>query len=340
MTNKPQINKLILNFFIREGYKDAALTFAKENNIDLYQDSLDFLSPDSKTLLENLTNVTNDKDFIHILENHKCTSKSEINVSDSSNGFDTINERKQIKYLILQGSIPQAIEKISEYFPSVLDCNNLLHFKLLRLSLIEMIRNHRVNQANDTEKQFLSDILSFVRNNLINKVTKSFKLLKELEITMSLLCFDFNSFDVTNELPEELSELFDISLRNQCYKLVNREILNFNKSNDLKSICEDQGKFEKLKKPDKQINYNPQLTNLNNLKLLLDESIDTEELEVKKEPSPLQDEIAEDQIDKLQELEYDSKLEKVIKLWALTEKRMVELNVIEDSRLSLNDEFL
>ena len=119
----------------------------------------------------------------------------------------------------------------------ILDLNNLLHFKLLRLNLVEMIRNHKFNtkSSNDSmdagqdEREFLATILNFVRENLINKVFNLFKLLKELEITMSLLCFKFDptieNLQDQADLPVELKKLFDLSLRYQCYRLVNNAIL-------------------------------------------------------------------------------------------------------------------
>ena len=118
----------------------------------------------------------------------------------TESGFATIKQRQEIKKLILNGDISQAIKQISQYYPMILDLNNLLHFKLLRLNLVEMIRNHKFNtkSSNDSmdagqdEREFLATILNFVRENLINKVFNLFKLLKELEITMSLLCFKFD----------------------------------------------------------------------------------------------------------------------------------------------------
>ena len=75
----------------------------------------------------------------------------------------------------------------------------------------------------------MATILNFVRENLINKVFNLFKLLKELEITMSLLCFKFDptieNLQDQADLPVELKKLFDLSLRYQCYRLVNNAIL-------------------------------------------------------------------------------------------------------------------
>ncbi|EGV63975.1 hypothetical protein PSN45_003947 [Yamadazyma tenuis] len=378
---KSKIDRLILNYFIQEGYKEAAITFSKETNIELSQEiGVSSLDSRSLSLLEALSNTSPDDQqaFFDQIQNHNIDSNiakydPEVNrlVFQDRNtkivrGYSTINERKEIKYLILTGSITTAIEKISEFFPSVLDSNNLLHFKLLRLNLIEMIRSHKLtnpNTSGDMEKKFLGDILGFVRTNLVNKVTRSYKLLKELEITMSLLCFNFDpslgSVEHQKDLPEELRSLFDLSLRTQCYKLVNRAILNMNKPstesyNDLDSITEDQARYEQLNASIGSNGYAVKHIAKDDLEAYLDqdsdsnsdlESVDDETDEMgpvssKTEGNSIQDEALEDEANKLQTLEFESKLERVVKLWALTEHRMVELNTIKEKRYDLNDEFI
>lgn len=196
---KYKIDNLVLNYFIQNGFDSAAKTFASEIGVDL-----------------------DDKNY-----------------NPLTKGYSTITQRKEIKKLLLLGKVTECIKLISSEFPSVLDSNNLLHFKLLKLNLIEMIRNnYLITGTKDSNKDFFSEILSFVRENLISKVSSSYTLLKELEITMSLLCFNFDPsrpLDDQNDLPKELKDLFDLSLRNQCYLQVNKYILqqdnsNFNKS--------------------------------------------------------------------------------------------------------------
>ncbi|KAI5960732.1 hypothetical protein KGF57_001879 [Candida theae] len=148
-----------------------------------------------------------------------------------TSGYSTISQRQEIKRLILNGEITSAITKISRWFPIILDSNNLLHFKLLRLNLIEMIRNHKFSSHSESdERKFLNDILTFVRQNLINKISNSHKLLKELEFTMSLLCFRFDplvsDLEDQKELPLELRNFFNKNIRNQVFRLVNKEILD------------------------------------------------------------------------------------------------------------------
>lgn len=363
---KEKIDGLILNYFIQEGYKEAAIKFAKETNTELSQGTRKQLDPTSISFLESL----NKDDILTSVNKFKFDDKSEsINVhnkkSKISRGYSTINDRKLIKYLILKGEITEAVTKISEKFPLVLDSNNLLHFKLLRLSLIEMIRNHKLNsyeETTDTEKTFLNDILVFVRENLINKVTKSFKLLKELEITMSLLCFNFdphvNSIEDQKDLPEELRSLFDLSLRTQCYRLVNRAILNLDpesevsNNNQLKDYEDAQIYYDKLTLSKSRHNYNfngdmsvlDQIDTTISHDLMPDiessvnldgDSDDDEGNEVE-----MQDEAEEEEASKFQDLALESKLEKVVKLWTITEQRLVDLQRIKSKRYNLNTEHL
>lgn len=339
MMYKKKIDSLILNYFIQEGYKEAAITFSKETNIELVDKPSQLSSPSAKSteFLRKLKEVDDNSSLLKLIEEYKF--EGDLDIENDKNhkvikGYSTINERREIKYLILKGEITKAIEKISEYFPMVLDSNNLLHFKLLRLNVIEMIRNHKLenpSSSTDIEKQFLNDILLFVRQNLINKVTKSFKLLRELEITMSLLCFNFDptlgSIDQQKDLPEELRSLFDLSLRSQCYKLVNRAILDLNKEYDYEDYPEnvenDQKYFEKVSNDS---NFNIENLDMNELREYNDSNDEEIDIDNLIEGSSKKDEANEENNDegniKLQELALESKLERLVKLWSVTESRI------------------
>ncbi|CAH2355288.1 hypothetical protein CLIB1423_24S00298 [[Candida] railenensis] len=374
---KHKIDSLILNYFIQEGYQEAAISFARETGIDLNDQNAKVESshgPDNFTLVKQLGSIgtVSDSQFSELIINHfqhdnqvsrmessvaapSSSSSSSQRAQPLSSGYSTINQRKQIKLLILKGNITEAISKISDYFPTILDTNNLLYFKLLRLNLIEMIRNHKLDSkiTSEKEKVFLSDILTFVRENLINKVINSTKLLKELEITMSLLCFKFDpnvkNIEEQKDLPEELRNLFNLSLRNKCYGLVNKAILNLNPSildsrpsngdeNNLNLIEFDLSKFTHQRGSDN------------------DEELDLEDFEGDFEftapvsgstgsngtsnnsGSKTVDKDNEEELNKLHDLSLESKLEKIIKLWTITEGRLVEFRIIKEGRYTLNDE--
>lgn len=387
-SNKLKIDSLILNYFIQEGYQEAAISFAAETGIELTDKtgqsnigSIVGRSGNSETIrggddfFDQLSSITSisDSNFtdlinVYFLSKSKLPSKSATNLSmailgNPSTGYSTINQRKQIKLLILKGSITEAIQKINEYFPTILDTNNLLYFKLLRLNLIEMIRSHKLDQhiTNEKEKVFLSDILAFVRENLINKVIHLTKLLKELEITMLLLCFNFDPKlkDITEQkdLPEELRNLFNLSLRNQSYGLVNKAILSLyedrysDKSTQTVNASSGIGHSSSTNSISASASASGigsriefDLSNLKN-----DDSIDLEEFDeqyefntpASKKPSTkpaTRGKEDEEDLNKLHDLSLESRLEKIIKLWTLTEQRLVDLNIIKQKRFDLNQE--
>lgn len=249
--SKDKINISILTYLVQEGFENAARNFAKEINVDLTGDHTDshLLRGQSNSPLQflNESSTSCDEAIKDIVLRHGSTQYEDqpwMSTTDQSyikskivNEFSTINQRKEIKFLISKGMIDDAIKKITKYFPTVLDSNNLLHFTLLRLNVIEMIRSHKLDDKNDsqTEKAFLDKILTFVRENLISKVTHSNRLLQDLEITMSLLCFNFDTskpVDQQDDLPDELKSLFDLSMRSKCFKLVNHAILNLRDDED------------------------------------------------------------------------------------------------------------
>lgn len=378
---KEKIDHLILEYFIQEGYQDAASSFAKEINVSLEGERSG--TPANRNYTKELGHVDSSllNKFMSAVNNSFIKKPDDEEACKLSLGLDhspklswnysAIARRKEIKYLILKGAITEAIQKINDYFPTVLDSNNLLHFMLLRLNLIEMIRKHKLNSSSSTnidfEKTFLNEILTFVRENLINKVTYSARLLKELELTMSLLCFNFDttkSIEDQKDLPAELRELFNLSMRMQCYRLVNRAIINlyYNEEEDEDNITkgvikENQGPldafhlktghsflgpksilldFDSFEQLDKMKQEKSELAEEDNSsdgsegelpELSYDINKD-ENIELILNPSEKNDvgdskqAVQED----LQHLSLESKLERVLRLWAIVEQRLVDLN--------------
>lgn len=102
---KPPLNELILNYLIVEGYESSALRFAQEIGFDF-------------------------KDQGH--HNKSIT-----------NGLQSIKQRNEIKKLLNGGEIALIIDKLNEYYPFLLENNDLLYFKILLLNLVEVIKKHR-----------------------------------------------------------------------------------------------------------------------------------------------------------------------------------------------------
>ncbi|GEQ68173.1 hypothetical protein JCM33374_g1840 [Metschnikowia sp. JCM 33374] len=203
---KEKINKVILNYLVEEGFQASAAALAQEAAVPLVNGDSGH-KDDPKDLMGATSNML----------------------------------------------LPRGLG-MSPYYEGSLSAG---HDKgLLRLNLIEMIRNHKSSSkptpkiytespskkpsagdvsstADDSDREFLYNILTFVRENLLNKVTHSMDLLRQLEVTMSLLCFDFDHQKPAHqmsELPEELRNLLNLSLRNECYRAVNSVIIDLDTS--------------------------------------------------------------------------------------------------------------
>lgn len=346
---KHKIDKLVLKYFIQEGFQNAALQFSREAG--LVTDDKHDQQKQNQTALQLVADTSMDPvDFLEAIKRYaEIKAKQPEKSAESAEnqdyvaGFSSIEKRKVIKYLILKGDITQAIHLINTHFPTVLDSNNLLLFKLLRLNLIEMIRNHKYDlgasstENPDAEKQFLNEILLFVRENLISKVTHSHELLKELEMTMSLLCFNFDPtqpIDKMHDLPEELRQLFDLSLRTECYRVVNKAILDLKKSLDVqqyKGIQYTEFLPSMLRKlpPVPALDYEDVEMADPDSKLAL--AVQLEDLVVLADQKGKATEVlAVEEV--IEPADLELQLEKIAILWITTEHRLYEKKIISGKR--------
>ncbi|CAN1327090.1 Protein GID8 homolog [Linum perenne] len=156
---KEDVNKLVMNFFITEGYVDAAEKFGRE--------------------------------------------------SGTQPGVDirTIADRMAIKNAVLCGNVEEAIEKVNDLNPEILDTNPQLFFHLQQQKLIELIRNGETEEA-----------LVFAQEELAPRGEENPGFLEELERTVSLMVFEDMS-----KCP--VRELLDISQRLKTASEVNAAIL-------------------------------------------------------------------------------------------------------------------
>lgn len=248
-----EINLLILHYLIYEGYVNAAGDFAKELGFkqiskqlqgetpdpiaeDAYDDSdFDEKDVDSKYLDVGtfFTEESLRKDYEQALDEIGCHDEDAPTLTIDkyrrlTSGLPTIKSRNEIKLLILNGKMDEAIELINQKFPSLLESNQYIYFRLLHLDLIEKIRTH-FNTDHDTEsdKQFLADVLEFIRTKLsAPNVLQSKKFLKELEFTMALLCFgDKLKCADDSSVPKKLRDIVDPKVRSIVANLVNRAII-------------------------------------------------------------------------------------------------------------------
>lgn len=156
---KEDMNKLVMNFLVTEGFVDAAEKFRKESGTE----------PD-------------------------------IDLS-------TITDRMAVKKAVQCGNVEDAIEKVNDLNPEILDTNPQLFFHLQQQRLIELIRNGKVEEA-----------LEFAQEELAPRGEENQSFLEELERTVALLAFE----DVSN-CP--VGDLLDMSQRLKTASEVNAAIL-------------------------------------------------------------------------------------------------------------------
>jgi len=171
--SKTDINFVIMDYLVSEGYPRAAEKFAKEANIHLPLEE------------------------------------------------ESILARVEIRRAIHAGDIDTAITKINDLNPQILDTDPALHFALLRLQLIELIRACTSSATSDMTPA-ITPALNFASAQLAPRAATNPDFLKDLELTMSLLIF---LPAPPGELQKELKELLEPSLRRNVASKVNEAIL-------------------------------------------------------------------------------------------------------------------
>ncbi|PYI17173.1 hypothetical protein BO99DRAFT_444840 [Aspergillus violaceofuscus CBS 115571] len=164
--SKTDINYLVMDYLITNGYPAAAKKFALEANIQPRAD------------------------------------------------IEAIQERVEIRTAIHSGNIQTAIEKINELNPQILDENPPLHFALLRLQLVELIR-----LCTSTPDGDISPALEFATSQLAPRAPTNPQFLEDLERTLALLIFP------SDNLSPSLAPLLQPELRKDIANRVNEAIL-------------------------------------------------------------------------------------------------------------------
>ncbi|KAK3307634.1 CTLH/CRA C-terminal to lish motif domain-containing protein [Chaetomium strumarium] len=124
---------------------------------------------------------------------------------------DSIQTRHAIQHAIHSGNIESAISALNELDPGILDTDPELHFSLLRLQMVELIR--KCNGGDVTPA------VDFAVEKLGPRAATNKKFLVELEKTMSLLIFPHDS------LQPELAALLSSDLRRDTATKVNEAVL-------------------------------------------------------------------------------------------------------------------
>eukprot|EP00238_Polyblepharides_amylifera_P001800 CAMPEP_0196573624 /NCGR_PEP_ID=MMETSP1081-20130531/3498_1 /TAXON_ID=36882 /ORGANISM="Pyramimonas amylifera, Strain CCMP720" /LENGTH=230 /DNA_ID=CAMNT_0041891399 /DNA_START=108 /DNA_END=800 /DNA_ORIENTATION=- len=163
---KEDMNKLVMNFLVTEGYVEAAELFQLE-------------------------------------------SGTEIGVELSS-----IVDRTAIRKAVQSGQVEDAIEKVNDLNPEILEGRAGLFFHLQQQRFIELVRQGKLDQA-----------LQFAQDYLAPRGEENAAFLEELERTVALL-----AFEDTADCP--YSELLGVSQRQKTASELNAAILE--------SKCQDK----------------------------------------------------------------------------------------------------
>ncbi|KAL2853448.1 CTLH/CRA C-terminal to lish motif domain-containing protein [Aspergillus pseudoustus] len=163
--SKTDMNRLVMDYLVTNGYPAAAQKFAHEANIQTVD-------------------------------------------------AEAIQERVEIRTAIYSGNIQSAIEKINELNPQILDENPSLHFALLRLQLVELIRSCTLNPDGD-----ITPALEFATSQLAPRAPTNPQFLEDLEKTLALLIFPKET------LTPSLAPLLHSDLRRDICAKVNAAIL-------------------------------------------------------------------------------------------------------------------
>lgn len=158
-----------------------------------------------------------------------------------------VHTRQQIRSAIHNGKIDEAITLLNHFNPEILDQDPPLHFALLRLQLVERIR-----QANSNGNDF-APVVKFAQDQLAPRASTKKEFLKDLEETMVMLFF------TPDKMPPTQQKLLSPDLREEVADKVNKAILfHHNRRRDaairsivkMRAWAENVARDKKLDVPD------------------------------------------------------------------------------------------
>ncbi|KAI6047708.1 CTLH/CRA C-terminal to lish motif domain-containing protein [Pisolithus marmoratus] len=170
---KDDLNRLIMDYLVIEGYRSAAEEFSNEAGVVPPVD------------------------------------------------FESIESRMVIREALQRGDVEEAITRVNDLNPEILDTNPALYFRLQQQRLIELIRQSRIAEA-----------LQFAQDELAPRGEESPEFLAELERTMALL-----AFDSTSSAPPAITDLLSPAQRMRTAGEVNAAILeSFSQGKEVKLV--------------------------------------------------------------------------------------------------------
>ncbi|KAL2206714.1 hypothetical protein CC79DRAFT_1323120 [Sarocladium strictum] len=126
----------------------------------------------------------------------------------------SIVARQEIQNLIHSGQVEMALKALNDYDPELLDEDKALHFSLLRLQLVELIRSCKAVDGD------ISPALKFATDHLGPRASTNPQSLEDLERTMALLLFP------SDLLEPQIAALLKPDLRQEAADNVNKAILD------------------------------------------------------------------------------------------------------------------
>jgi hypothetical protein len=229
--SKRSLDALVMDYLIIEGYQSTAQKFAHEANLLMPSSNNsegDFYRSSSSSSNSNGIGVTSNTSRTSLAPNALLGPESGL-------GHDLKqSNRMEIKSLILSGQIQAAIELINDVDPELLDTHAQLHFDLLRLQLVELIRvipaAAEGSSGAELTSEVVTPVLDFAVTHLAKRAAAVPQFLAELEQTMALLCMDpitaaKASSSSGSSTSKARSSLLDLSLRTTVAQDVNTALL-------------------------------------------------------------------------------------------------------------------
>ncbi|KAK5078148.1 hypothetical protein LTS08_003010 [Lithohypha guttulata] len=169
----------------------------------------------------------------------RFAEEASLEVKDEN---DLMTERVSIRDAIFRGDLQSAIEDINDIDPQLLDGNKSLHFALLRLQLIELIKKMFDGPENE-KPQLFGTAVTFAQQNLAPYTPQSEKYKSDLERAMALLIIPKEAWQSKSQTHNEqisafgpLGDLIDPSLKIEVARDVNAAILRSQGRSDHSTI--------------------------------------------------------------------------------------------------------
>ena len=233
------INSVVMDYLISEGYPSAAQNFAQEANIqprvdvESIQERVEIRNAifggDIQTAIEKINELNPQVRYIPIHARCMISPFSFINFAmiicfmHHSYTLQGVDEKQTTTSVLSMSntairetaSLYLGLFSVADDYLKILDQDSSLHFALLRLQLIELIRS-----CTSTPNADITPALTFATTHLAPRAPTNPEFLEDLERTMALLIFP------PNNLAPPLAALLDPKLRKDVAKRVNEAILS------------------------------------------------------------------------------------------------------------------